>query len=88
MTKDNCAICYKQFEKINNSQIYCCKECFLVAKRRRHREWYNKNKKSEKTRFKGRFSGKEYEKTPEEIQAIKEKYKNGVTIEHIKAMLE
>lgn len=88
MTKGNCAICYKQFEKINNSQLYCCEQCFMVAKRIRHRKWYNKNKKSKKTRFKGRFSGKVYENSPEKLQSIKEKYKNGITIEHIKAMLE
>lgn len=87
MIKGNCAICHKEFEKINNSQIYC-KQCFMMAKRRRYKEWYNKNRKSEKTRNRGRFSGKEYENSPEKLQAIKEKYKNGVTIEHIKAMLE
>lgn len=35
-----------------------------------------------------RASGKKYINPPEKIQAIKEKYKNGVSIEHIKSMLE
>lgn len=35
-----------------------------------------------------RASGKKYINPPEKIQAIKEKYKNGVTVATIKAMLE
>lgn len=35
-----------------------------------------------------RASKKKYINPPEKIQAIKEKYKNGVSIEHIKSMLE
>lgn len=35
-----------------------------------------------------RASGKKYINPPEKIQAIKEKYKNGVSVEHIKSMLE
>lgn len=35
-----------------------------------------------------RASGKKYVNPPEKIQAIKEKYKNGITVETIKSMLE
>lgn len=35
-----------------------------------------------------RYSGKKYENSPEKLKAIKEKYKNGVTEEHIKEMLK
>lgn len=35
-----------------------------------------------------RASGKKYVNPPEKIQSIKNKYKNGVTVETIKAMLE
>lgn len=34
-----------------------------------------------------RASGKHYENTPEKLNAIKEKYKNGVTDEHLKEMI-
>lgn len=35
-----------------------------------------------------RYSGKDYTNTPERIQAIKEKYANGVTTQHIKEMVD
>lgn len=35
-----------------------------------------------------RASGKKYVNPSEKIQAIKEKYKEGVSFEHIKSMLE
>ena len=35
-----------------------------------------------------RASGKHYKNSPEKIHAIKEKYKNGVTVATIKSMLE
>lgn len=34
-----------------------------------------------------RASGKKYINPPEKIQAIKEKYKNGVTVKHINQMI-
>lgn len=34
-----------------------------------------------------RYSGSKYTNTPERIQAIKEKYANGVTLQHIKEMV-
>lgn len=33
-----------------------------------------------------RYSGKKYENTPEKLQSLKEKYKNGVTKEMIEEM--
>lgn len=35
-----------------------------------------------------RYSGKDYTNTPERIKAIKEKYANGVTTQHIKEMVD
>jgi hypothetical protein len=35
-----------------------------------------------------RYSGKEYTNTPERLKAIKEKYANGVTLQHIKEMVD
>ena len=35
-----------------------------------------------------RASGKHYKNSSEKLQAIKEKYKNGITVENIKQMLE
>lgn len=35
-----------------------------------------------------RYSGKDYTNTPERLQAIKEKYANGVTTQHIKEMVD
>ena len=35
-----------------------------------------------------RASGKKYENLPEKIQALKEKYKNGISVETIKQMME
>lgn len=35
-----------------------------------------------------RYSGKDYTNTPERIKAIKEKYANGVTAQHIKEMVD
>lgn len=48
----------------------------------------NDKKRAYENKFtKGRYSGKKYENSPEKLQAIKEKYKNGVTIGHINQML-
>jgi hypothetical protein len=35
----------------------------------------------------GRFSGRVYENTPERLEAIREKYSNGVTLEMIEDMV-
>ena len=35
----------------------------------------------------GRFSGLEYENTPEKIDEIREKYRNGVTLQMIEDMV-
>lgn len=82
-----CNVCGACFLPVNSSQIYCSKECFIEVKRKREKEYRIKNNGSIKY-SKGRYSGKVYENSPEKLQAIKEKYKNGVTVEHIKAMLE
>lgn len=47
---------------------------------------YSKN--WQRTKNNTRASGKKYENSPERLEEIKNKYKNGVTVEHIKAMLE
>lgn len=86
--KTFCKVCYKQFEKTNNSQIYCSKECARELRNRRQRECASRNQGQKIKKYKGRYSGENYTNTSEKLQAIRDKYKNGVTVEHIKAMLE
>jgi hypothetical protein len=49
---------------------------------------YLKRIKNGKPLDNGRFSGQKYEKTAEELAAIREKYKNGVSKEIIEEMME
>lgn len=69
-----CKICGKEFNAIT-SKKYCSKECVSQVARERGLEKYYKNypKRYE------RFSGKWYRNSPEKLQAIKEKYRNGVS---------
>lgn len=62
---------------------FCCarKECV-----EQYHCIYSKNLQRAKNNT--RASGKKYENSPERLEEIKNKYKNGVTVEHIKAMLE
>ena len=48
-----------------------------------HNVWQQMRNDSDK-----RYSGSKYTNTPERIQAIKEKYANGVTSQHIKEMVD
>ena len=47
--------------------------------------YYRKRKKKNniETKIYGRFSGKVYENTPDKLEQIKQKYKNGITAEII-----
>lgn len=38
-----CPICHKEFERIHNSQVYCCKKCADIAQRKRL-SWHASNK--------------------------------------------
>ena len=48
-----------------------------------HNVWQQMRKGTNK-----RYSGKDYTNTPERLQAIKDKYANGVTAQHIKEMVD
>lgn len=69
-----CKICGKEFNAITNKK-YCSKECVSQVERERGLEKYYKNHPK---RYE-RFSGKWYRNSPEKLQAIKEKYRNGVS---------
>lgn len=69
-----CKICGKEFNAIT-SKKYCSKECVSQVNLKRALERYYKNHPK---RYK-RFSGKWYRNSPEKLQAIKEKYRNGVS---------
>jgi predicted nucleic acid-binding Zn ribbon protein len=38
--KSKCPICSKEFKKETNHQKYCCKECKIIARKKREREYY------------------------------------------------
>lgn len=69
-----CKICGKEFNAIKNKK-HCSKECVSQVNRERRLEKYYKNHPE---RYE-RFSGKWYRNSPEKLQAIKEKYRNGVS---------
>lgn len=60
--------------------------CELVECSKQYKNLYAKNWNRAKTNV--RHSGRSYTNTPERLEEIKNKYKNGVTLEHIKAMFE
>lgn len=69
-----CEICGKEFSAVT-SKKYCSKECVSQVELKRALERYYKNHPK---RYE-RFSGKWYRNSPEKLQAIKEKYRNGVS---------
>ena len=56
----------------------------MNAKRKQNREHYEKGHPGAK--HKGRYSGQNYENPPERIAEIKEKYKNGITLQMLEEM--
>lgn len=69
-----CKICGKEFNAITNKK-YCSKKCVSQVELKRALERYYKNHPK---RYE-RFSGKWYKNCPNKLQAIKEKYRNGVS---------
>lgn len=55
-----------------------------IEKKERHRqqarEWYREHHKGE-LRSRGRFSGTDYKNSKEKLEALREKYKDGVPVE-------
>lgn len=73
-----CKICGKEFTAITNKK-YCSKECVSqVVRERDRKKSLKKYYKNHPKRFE-RFSGKWYKNSPNKLQAIKEKYRNGVS---------
>lgn len=73
---NKCCVCGRATVGLLCSGIECRKEYHRV---------FTWTKNREKRNIRG--SGKHYENTPEKLNAIKDKYKNGVTDEHLKEML-
>lgn len=81
-----CRVCGKKFfyeRKQGHRRTMCSKECVKEADRAASRDWYHRNFEV----FGKRASGKKYKNPPEKLQAIKEKYKNGVTLEILEEWL-
>jgi hypothetical protein len=76
-----CELCGSDFEAKNNKQIFCCRECCLEHQKRKQRR-ENRKKKTM------RFSGDIYINSEEKLNAIKEKYKNGITKDILKEFAE
>lgn len=76
-----CESCGSDFESKNNKQRFCCRECFLEHQQRKQRQKIRKKKTM-------RFSGDIYTNSEERLNAIKEKYKNGITKEILKEFAE
>lgn len=87
----NCQLCGRLIELKGNRQKYCT-ECAVKARRKRDRERYaietkgTVHRRSRPITY-GRFSGLEYENPPEKIDEIREKYRNGVTLQMIEDMV-
>lgn len=75
-----CEICYKEIPAKDTYCIKCAYDIGVFTT-----SFFRKNFRKGVQK---RHSGKKYENSPERLEEIKNKYKNGVTIEHIKAMLE
>lgn len=77
----SCKICGAIFFPKNYRQIICSNEC-----KKTYHQVYSWTQQRAKNNI--RASGGKYINPPEKIQAIKEKYKNGVSVEIIKQMME
>ena len=88
--KINCVFCGNEIEKISRNQKYCPK-CKIKAKNKKARDKYKivhaNDVRKRNTKSFGRFSGLDYENSPEKIDEIKKKYKNGITKEMIEEMV-
>ena len=76
-----CESCGIDFEPKPPVQRFCCRKCFLEYQQRKQRRKIRKKKTM-------RFSGDIYANSEEKLNAIKEKYKNGITKEILKEFAE
>lgn len=76
-----CELCGSDFEAKNNKQRFCTRACFLECQKRKQRRKTRKKKTM-------RFSGDIYINSEEKLNAIKEKYKNGITKDILKEFAE
>lgn len=74
-----CLLCGKPTR--HGADICSRKECTEQYHRVYSRTW-------QRVKNNTRVSNKKYENSPDRLEEIKNKYKNGVTVEHIKAMLK
>lgn len=79
-----CAICGKPFTPTGKNQKYCSCECQHEARLYRDRLKAKEQGCREKL---GRYSGKVYVNSQEKLDAIREKYKNGIPAGTIEAMV-
>ena len=89
-----CIECGCVFERTGCAQKYC-KECAEKRAHEKNRK-YTLNKyhaehpvrrKWNRSKYNERFSGLDYKKSPEELEVIKKKYENGVSLEDIQEMV-
>ena len=79
-----CKICGNNFMADSNHAKFC-NDCKVYIRRAYQRRYYHKMTGTEEKPK--RYSGLEYINPPEKVQAIKEKYKNGVSYKMILQML-
>ena len=89
--KKRCALHRQKHPIIKNNCVLCGAEtkgfiCMGSECRKIYHQVYSWTQQRYRNDI--RASGKKYVNPPEKIQAIKEKYKNGVSVATIKAMLE
>lgn len=86
----SCRLCGRLIEFTGRAQKYCT-ACALKVKRAKQREYYAVKHGGNVRIYEkkqGRFSGLEYENPPEKLDAIREKYRNGVTVAMIADMVD
>ena len=79
-----CTVCGKLFMPTGNRQNFCSYECKRIARINRDRLKAKVQGRREK---RGRYSGKVYVNSQEKLDAIREKYKNGIPAGTIEAMV-
>lgn len=76
-----CESCGNEFDVKSPVQRFCSRECFIEYRKRKQRRKTRKNKTM-------RFSGEIYTNSEQKLNAIREKYKNGITKEILKEFAE
>lgn len=76
-----CELCGNDLDIKSPMQRFCCRACFIEYRKRKQRRKIRKNKTM-------RFSGEIYTNSEQKLNAIREKYKNGITKEILKEFAE